>query len=380
MQEAIGGAGVGDGNDQPVGDELAVEGFDDVDLFEVLFLAPFIQMIREVSGGAGIAIELIDGAGCQLAGTDMRMTVVGNELAADVCLEDFEVLQVLYDDEIGGIAGAEHTAIEMIMFDGVDAGGFQYLEDVDASGNGAGAEAVDMAGDEAVRMQIIAAEHHVVGMVVEESDQGVEIFCGAAFADQNFHAVTQLIEGFIRRKAFMIGADAGFDVIFRLLAAETGGVTVDGLFETFCACDLGHYFGVFVEDAGEVHHFAEVPDLVAGEEGFDFFGVEGGAGCLECGGRDAAGGAEIEVKGHGIAVADHEFDAGEAADVGDLAGVADRGDCAVSDGDAGEFGGDEEGAFDVDVGVDEAGEDVGAGGGGCGARGRGAGGGGCGAG
>jgi len=38
-----------------------------------------------------------------------------------------------------------------------------------------------------------------------------------------------------------------------------------------------------------------------------------------------------------MAVADHEFDAGEAADVGDLVGVGDGGDGPMDDGQAGEF-------------------------------------------
>jgi hypothetical protein len=62
-----------------------------------------------------------------------------------------------------------------------------------------------------------------------------------------------------------------------------------------------------------------------------------------------------------MTVADHEFDAGEAADVGDLVGIGDGSDGPMDDGEASEFGGDEKGAFDMDVGVNEAGEDEGAG-------------------
>jgi hypothetical protein len=72
-----------------------------------------------------------------------------------------------------------------------------------------------------------------------------------------------------------------------------------------------------------------------------------------------------------MTVEDHEFDAGEAADVGDLVGIGDGSDGSVYDGQAGKFAGDEEGALDMDVGVDEAGEDEGAGGRGGGGRGRG---------
>ena len=42
-------------------------------------------------------------------------------------------------------------------------------------------------------------------------------------------------------------------------------------------------------------------------------------------------------------------------------GVADGGDGAMDDGEPRELSGDEEGAFDVDVGIDKAGEDEGEG-------------------
>jgi hypothetical protein len=137
-------------------------------------------------------------------------------------------------------------------------------------------------------------------------------------------------------------------------------VAVDGFAEALGSGYLLHDLGVFVEDAGEVHHFAQIFDLGAGQQFLTFLASRVAPAVSKTGGGHAAGGAEIEVEGHGIAVADHEFDAGEAADVGDLVGIAYGGDGPVDDGEAGEFGGDEQGAFDMDVGVDEAGEDEGA--------------------
>ena len=76
-------------------------------------------------------------------------------------------------------------------------------------------------------------------------------------------------------------------------------------------------------------------------------------------GGNAAWRAEIEMEGHRIAVADHKFYARQSAYVGDLVGIADGGDGAVDNGEAGKFGGGEEGGFDVYMGVDEPGEDIG---------------------
>ncbi len=244
------------------------------------------------------------------------------------------------------------------MNDGVDAGRTQDLEYIDAFGDGAGAEAVDMAGDEVVGMSVVGTEHHLVWIVVQQVDERIEIPGGAAFADQDLHPGLELVERFFGSDTFMIRADSRADVLPGLFAAEAGRVAVDGFADALGGVDLGHDFGVFVEDAGEVHHFAEIFDIVAGEELGYFGGFEGGAGGFETGSGDAAGRAEIEVKRHGIAVADHKFDTWEAADVGDLVGVADGGDGPVDDGQAREFGGDEEGGFDMDMGVDKAGEDI----------------------
>ena len=74
------------------------------------------------------------------------------------------------------------------------------------------------------------------------------------------------------------------------------------------------------------------------------------------------GGAPNRIlKGVWAALSSMELDTGLSEDIGDFVGVGDGGDGAVGRGEAGELGGDEHGRFDVDVGVDEAGEEVGEG-------------------
>ena len=78
----------------------------------------------------------------------------------------------------------------------------------------------------------------------------------------------------------MVRADPRTYILPGLLAAETGGVAIDGFAGRAAqACDLGYKAtsAVFMKDAGEVHHFAEVFDVVTGEELGDFGGFEGGA-------------------------------------------------------------------------------------------------------
>ena len=89
----------------------------------------------------------------------------------------------------------------------------------------------------------------------------------------------------------------------------------------------------------------------------DVVGGEGGAGGFEGGGGDAGGGAEGDFEGGVGGVVEHEVDAGGAEDVVYFVVDGDGGHVAVAEGEAGEFGGDEHGGFDMDVGIDEAGEE-----------------------
>src|SRR5207245_2781801 len=78
---------------------------------------------------------------------------------------------------------------------------------------------------------------------------------------------------------------------------------------------------------------------------------------LEARGRHAWRGAPVELERHGAAVGDHQPDAVEAEDVGDLVRVGDRGDRAVGDGEAGELRGHHHRTFDVDVRINEPGQE-----------------------
>ena len=60
------------------------------------------------------------------------------------------------------------------------------------------------------------------GPVVEQGDEGFEILCGAAFADEDVHAVFEFVEGFFGGEAFVIGADACLYILPRGFAAQTG--------------------------------------------------------------------------------------------------------------------------------------------------------------
>src|SRR5882757_1361003 len=65
------------------------------------------------------------------------------------------------------------------------------------------------------------------------------------------------------------------------------------------------------------------------------------------------------MKRHRTAIMDHEFNAWEPAYIGDLMGVAYRSHRAMDYRQPGKFRGDEQGAFDMHMRVDEPGKDEG---------------------
>jgi hypothetical protein len=63
VQMAIAGQCVGNGYDEPVGDELSVQCLDTVALLHVLFFPPFVEQISKVGDDMGPGLEIIDGLG-----------------------------------------------------------------------------------------------------------------------------------------------------------------------------------------------------------------------------------------------------------------------------------------------------------------------------
>ena len=113
------------------------------------------------------------------------------------------------------------------------------------------------------------------------------------------------------------------------------------------------------EDAGEIHHFAQADDAGPGHRFGHFGGADGRAGRFQArGAGDAGGHLHVDVDGQGLGFVVHQFDAGQAEDVGDFVGVDEHAGGAVGDDGAGEFGDGDHAAFDVHVGVAQAGDEV----------------------
>src|SRR5262249_15203095 len=140
------------------------------------------------------------------------------------------------------------------------------------------------------------------------------------------------------------------------LSSQARCVTIDWLAALVGGGDLGEAFGIAVQDAGKVHHFAEVANARVVEQLLDLCHRDGRAGRFKRGRRHTGRGAEIELEWRPGGVVEHVAHAGDAQHITDLVRVAYRRNGAVDDGRASELAWHEHGAFNVHVGVDKAGQ------------------------
>ena len=197
-------------------------------------------------------------------------------------------------------------------------------------------------------------------MLAQEREQGLEALGGAALADDDHQAGRDVVAPLVERHAFMVGRDAGGGILPELVQGEARGVAVDRLAGSTGCVDFAQDLRVFGQHAGEIHHFAQVADIIALDQLLDVVRRDRGAAGLDLAadGGDAARCAEKEVEPCLTAVADHEIDAVDAQDIRDLVRVGDDADGAVGDGDAGVFAREEHRTLNVDVAVDEARQQV----------------------
>ena len=121
--------------------------------------------------------------------------------------------------------------------------------------------------------------------------------------------------------------------------------------------DFFHRLVVARDDAHEVHHLRQALDPGMVIEAVDGPVVQHRAGFVQRRGRDAGGQHEPHIHRQLLRGLEHVLNAVGAHDVGNLMGVGDDGGGAVGQDRFHELPGRDQGAFQVDVGVQKAGED-----------------------
>ena len=156
----------------------------------------------------------------------------------------------------------------------------------------------------------------------------------------------------------MIRTDARCDVALREFAAQSWRVAVHGFTEAMGVRDLLHHFRIAVEDAGEIHHLAQVAHFIAFEQAAHRVCINAGTGCFEDSGGHATRCAEEEMERHLPSIVDHELHTFNAHHIGDLVRIAHGGHGTMQHGEPREFTRHQHAAFNVYVRINEAGHDV----------------------
>ena len=206
------------------------------------------------------------------------------------------------------------------------------------------------------RVAIIGTKAHVGrGPLGQKRLEGIEILGDRPLADQDAHPLLEFLAGFLGAGRFVFGSDAGSDIGVEVHARQKRAMTVDmAALEEF---ELGHGAGITVDDARVVHEFGKADAGRVAHERGDVGGVERGAGGLHVGRGHAGRELDADIHERRLGGLLEIADAVGADHIGDFVRVADgcgdaaRGDAAV------ELVGRDQGRFDVEVRVDETGNE-----------------------
>ena len=207
-------------------------------------------------------------------------------------------------------------------------------------------------------MLVVGAEHTAVSVLTaEEGHQGLQIPGGGAFPDHDELAPFQLGQSVLQVVAFVVGVDAGGNVGVEVVVHQIRGVTVDLFVMGLCRHDLLHRLLIAVDGAYKVHHLRKSLNAGVVIEAVNGPVVQNGAGFVQRGGGNAGGQHEPHVYRKILRGLKHIFDAVGAHDVGNFVRIGHNGSGAVGQDGLHELCGTDQRTFQMDVGVQKAGED-----------------------
>jgi hypothetical protein len=99
----------------------------------------------------------------------------------------------------------------------------------------------------------------------EDRHQGMQVLGDRALADEDVHALADLLQRLLGGGAFVLGADAGRQIAVQIIAAQQRRVAVDMV--AVEGVELGEADRVLVDDAREIHEFGKADDLRVIAEG-----------------------------------------------------------------------------------------------------------------
>ena len=287
-----------------------------------------------------------------------KLTVV-HQLAALIYHFDIEIVEIINDNEVAQIAGGNGAAVvQQEVPGGGVAGGLYGDNGIHTQRNGLFHDVVDVAlFQQVIGMLVIGAEHTTIHIfAAQQRHQCFQIAGGSALTDHDKLAALQLCQSIVEIGAFMVGIHAGCDVGIEIVAAETGGVPVDLLVVGLGGHDLLHHLGITVDGADKVHHLCQTlyPGMII--EGVDSPVIQHSAGLVQRRCRHAGGQHKPHVYRQVFRGLEHILNAVGAHDVGDLMGIGDDSGGTMGENSLGKLRGADQRAFQMDMGIQEAGE------------------------
>jgi len=203
---------------------------------------------------------------------------------------------------------------------------------------------------------IICAQAHVgAGALGQEGGQGVKVFGDGAFADQHAQAFLQFLAGLMGGGGLVFGADTRSGVAVEAKARELGAMAVD--MPPGKKLELCYQAGIACENAGVVHHLCQTKTRGMAHQSGEIGGFDTGACGFHVGGGDAGGKLHLEVHQGAFGSGLKPADAIRAKHICNFMGVADGSGDAMGRDATVKLQRCDEGAFDMEVGVDEAGHE-----------------------
>jgi hypothetical protein len=130
-----------------------------------------------------------------------------------------------------------------------------------------------------LRSSVQRLHRHELSTVIARREAG-GVLRGGAVADEELHALGELLARLVEPRRLVAGAHAGRNVGVEVAAGDEGGVAVD--VAVLEGGELGEAAGVLVEHPRHVHELGEADHLRVIAVGHEVLRLEPRAGGLEC--------------------------------------------------------------------------------------------------
>jgi len=293
---------------------------------------------------------------------DEDASVFGDQASRREYLAHAECLEVVHKDEIGIPAGGDGSLVaQPEALRGVERAHGDGLYRIHPHAYREAQMVVHVAvGNDILNMAVIAAERAAPRVAGRNAGQErSEVLGGGAFAYKDVAAPAKVLAHLLKRGALVGIRNAGDEIGVEIPAKQAWGVSVHNFAVGRTELDFCQYVVVAGDDAGEVHHFADTGHFGVVDELFQFFSGKDRAGILERRRRNTGGEGDKNIERQVSPVFQHVPDAFQSVDVGDFVRIGHDAGSAVREYQPGETRGAHHAGFDMDVGVDEAGQQVG---------------------